>query len=202
MTILDRLHNGYVLDRRVRVLSRHLARLVPRGVALLDVGCGDGRLAQEVGRLVDAADVCGAEVFVRREAHLPRIDTFDGRHLPYAAKEFDVVLLVDVLHHADEPRALLAESLRVARRMVLIKDHLLEGLGAETTLRFMDRVGNRRHGVALPFNYWTRAQWQSVFHGLGVAPDFWLSSLGLYPIPARWVFERGLHFIARLPIAD
>jgi hypothetical protein len=28
------------------------------------------------------------------------------------------------------------------------------------------------------------------------------TSLGLYPRPARWVFERGLHFIARLTPAE
>jgi hypothetical protein len=93
---------------------------------------------------------------------------------------------------------LLAEAARVARRAVVIKDHLREGLLADATLRFMDRVGNRRHGVALPHNYWTRDRWREAFQRCGLAVDRWSERLGLYPWPAAWVFDRSLHFVARM----
>ena len=53
---------------------------------------------------------------------------------------------------------LLRETVRVARQVIVIKDHLLKGAFAYSTLRLMDWVGNARHDVALPYNYWTSAQ--------------------------------------------
>jgi hypothetical protein len=85
---------------------------------------------------------------------------------------------VDVLHHTDDPRVLLRGA-RVARRNILIKDHTRNGLFAGPTLRFMDGVGNARFGVALPYNYWTRQQWQDAFRDLDVEVEVWQSRHGL-----------------------
>jgi hypothetical protein len=107
-------------------------------------------------------------------------------------------MFVDVLHHAADPAKLLAEGVRVSRRWVLIKDHLREGLLASATLRLMDRVGNSRYGVPLPYAYWRRAQWDAAFAGLGLERRYWSDRLGLFPFPLDLVFERSLHFVALL----
>ena len=79
-----------------------------------------------------------------------------------------MVTFVDVLHHAADPRALLAEGARVARHSLVIKDHLLRGFLAGPTLRFMDRIGNERHGVSLPYDYWRPETWTHAFEALGL----------------------------------
>lgn len=54
----------------------------------------------------------------------------------------------------------------------------------------------------MPYNYLSRAEWTAAWSRAGLAVDQWESSLNLYPAPASWVFERGLHFAARLaPVA-
>ena len=55
-------------------------------------------------------------------------------------------MFVDVLHHTDDPMVLLREAGRVASGFVLIKDHTQNGILAGRRLRFMDWVGNARHG--------------------------------------------------------
>jgi hypothetical protein len=62
----------------------------------------------------------------------------------------------------------------------------------------MDRVGNTRHGVALPYNYWRRSQWRQEFERVGLSPRNWNDSLHLYPWPASLLFDRSLHFVSRL----
>jgi hypothetical protein len=107
-------------------------------------------------------------------------------------------MFIDVLHHTTEPMILLREAVRATRQAILIKDHLVEGTFAYSTLRFMDWVGNARHNVALPCNYWTLAEWHRAFDKLGLNINYWEWNLKLYPFLADLIFGRSLHFIARL----
>lgn len=195
--MLDRVHESFVRSRRARVLTRWFAGQIPRGATLLDVGCGDGQIARGIARACPGVEVRGIDVLVRPDAAIP-VEAFDGSRIPHADGSRDFVLFVDVLHHTNDPMVLLREACRVARRGVLIKDHTADGVLAVPTLRFMDRVGNLRHGVRLPYNYWPRARWDAAFAELRLRPVVWESHLGLYPAPADWVFGRGLHFAARL----
>ncbi|HEV2022080.1 MAG TPA: methyltransferase domain-containing protein [Terriglobales bacterium] len=154
MKLMDSIHGGYVFPRRVRILSQHLAEMAPREASILDVGCGDGLLDQLLLERRPDLSVRGIEVLIRKKTYRP-IETYDGKTIPFPQKSFDAVMLVDVLHHTDDPLELLTQAAGVARKCVLLKDHTRNGLLAGPTLRFMDRVGNARHGVALPYNYWT-----------------------------------------------
>jgi SAM-dependent methyltransferase len=195
------LHGAYVHGRRVRVLASWLTRLLPRDASVLDVGCGDGLLASLIQRERPDLRIVGIDVLVRQHTHVP-VQPFDGAHIPLPDGGVDVVTFVDVLHHTLDPMVLLREADRVARTHVVIKDHTANGVLARPTLRFMDRVGNARHGVALPYNYWTRRQWDAAFTELGWEVEAMERALGLYPVPANWLFGRGLHFIGSFRVSD
>lgn len=195
------LHRKVIGPRRARVLTKHLLEALPEDCAsLLDVGCGDGA----IGRLMRAENarlrVTGVETHERPTCRIP-VQHYDGARLPLDDDSRDVVMLIDVLHHADDPAVLLREAARVARRAVLVKDHVREGILAKTTLRFMDGVGNHGTGVAVPGVYWTRAQWAKLFRALPADVELYRGALGLYAWPISPVFDRSLHFIARLGLA-
>lgn len=197
MNILWRVHDGYVHERRVRILARHFASLIPRNVSILDVGCGDGRLAREIVALCPGVAVTGIDTLPRPGAVID-VETYDGVRLPFEAETFDFVLFADVLHHTADPGMLLREAARVARRGVLIKDHVVSSRMDHALLSFMDWVGNARYGVKMTYNYATHNQWQSIFAALRLVPVEWRSDLGLYPGLAGLIFDRTLHFITRL----
>ncbi len=199
MSMLGTLHQRYVSDRRVNVLARAVSSMLPDNASVLDVGCGDGQLSSRISKMRRDVQVRGIDVLKRPHTEIP-VQEFDGSTIPFPDGSFDVVLFVDVLHHTSDPMVPLREARRVARRAIIIKDHTLTGMFAYNTLRFMDRVGNKRHGVALPYNYWTPAQWQTAVRELGVSATVWRKDLELYPRPARWLFERSLHFLALLSI--
>jgi SAM-dependent methyltransferase len=199
MALLDRVHGNLVHGRRVRVLAEWLTRLLPQNARVLDVGCGDGLLARIVGDARPDLTLEGIDVLVRGQTHVP-VRAFDGRHIDSPDGAYDAVMFVDVLHHTDDPEILVAEAARVAKQCVVIKDHTKDGLLAGRTLAFMDWVGNARHGVALPYNYWPKARWLDLFRRRELKVEEWVDRLGLYPAWARPVFERKLHFIARLGV--
>jgi hypothetical protein len=107
-------------------------------------------------------------------------------------------MFVDVLHHTNNIREVLIEASRVSRRFVLIKDHLSESPIDFYTLKFMDWVGNRPHGVVLPNNYQSRSQWDTYFANAQLSLKAWRDQVPLYPFPFSGIFGRKLHFVALL----
>ena len=199
MGVVGLLHDNLVFSRRARVLARELGGVLPDAHSVLDVGCGDGLIDRIICEQRPGLSITGVDVLLRPHTHIP-VQQFDGTHLPFEDKSFDVVLFTDVLHHTDDPEVLLREAKRVARVALVLKDHTKQGHLAYLTLRFMDWVGNARHGVALPYNYWTYSQWMGALRSLGLTVQVWKQALGLYPRPASWLFDRRLHFVARIAV--
>jgi SAM-dependent methyltransferase len=197
MALFDHIHGKFVFGRRVRKLAEHLAAVLPENAQVLDVGCGDGNVAWLIMQRRPDVSIKGLDVLVRPMTHIP-VEKFDGKSLPSPDASYDAVMFVDVLHHTEDPMVLLREADRVARKAVVLKDHTCDGLLARPTLRFMDHVGNARHGVVLPYNYWSKERWLAAFGELKWKIVAWQAKLGLYPWPASWIFGRSLHFVARL----
>ena len=191
-------HSRLVHQRRVKILRGWIDRYLPAAAtSVLDVGSGDGLVLSRIVQSRPGLVAKGIDVLPRAHTHVP-VTLFDGRRIPYDDESFDAVMMIDVLHHTDDPAVLLGEARRVARQCILIKDHLRDGWLAAERLKFMDYLGNARYGVALPCVYWTQREWSRAFADLGLAVQRWQTELGLYPWFADWVFGRSLHFVARL----
>ena len=191
---IGRWHQAFVFQRRARVLAELLAAQIPQRATVLDVGCGDGTIGSLIAQLRPDVAIQGAEFQVRSGCKIP-CQAFDGKKLPFGEASFDVSLFVDVLHHTQDPAILLDEAARVSR-FVLIKDHLAENFLDHLTLRFMDWIGNRPHGVPLTYNYQSRDQWRRYFSACGLTEASWTTHLPLYPPPFSVLFGRGLHFVS------
>jgi ubiquinone/menaquinone biosynthesis C-methylase UbiE len=194
---LGQIHERVVFNRRVAVLGEALGALVEAGSDILDVGTGDGQIASLVAAAAPGTTVRGIDIMARPTSHIP-VDIFDGQTIPHPDKSFDIVSFVDVLHHTDDPVVLLKEAARVARKAVILKDHFSENGVDHTTLRFMDWVGNAPHGVVLPYNYASRAEWAEWYAEAGLEIETVSTDVPLYPAPFSMIFGRGLHFVARL----
>ena len=193
-----RSHRALVFGRRARVLADALAPLLPPGAqTVLDIGCGDGTIAGLLAERRPDLTIEGVEVTPRPTC---RIDCrpFDGSQLPFPDQSFDVCLLVDVLHHTTDVTQLLREAARVSRTHIVLKDHLSETSFDHATLRAMDWVGNRPHGVTLTYNYQSLSQWQQHFAACGLQAAQLCTDLPLYPFPFSLLFGRKLHFVAQL----
>ena len=178
------------------MLASSIAGLLPNEASILDVGCGSGDIASALLSMKPNLKIEGVDVLVRPHTAIP-VREFDGAHLPFADGNFDYALLIDVLHHTDDPAALLREVSRVASH-VIIKDHYRNGFLARARLRFMDWVGNAPHGVRLPYNYLSRSDWAALWRLTGLQVESKVEDLPLYAGPANWLFGKGLHFLAEL----
>jgi len=199
MNWLGKLHARFVHEGRVSRLSSLLAELLPPNASVLDVGCGDGRVASMISVRRPDVVIQGIDIHLRETTLIP-VSEFDGERIPFDDRSFDVVMFVDVLHHTNDPMVLLREAARVSRNSILLKDHNENGIFSNMTLRMMDWMGNRPHGVALPYNYWKRQAWDKAFVEVAVEPKVKIEKLGLYPALIDKVCGRQLHFIASLSV--
>jgi len=202
LKLVSAIHGAWVRGGRVVRLAEAIAELCPRGAAeILDVGCGDGQIAENLSRRLDeGCEIIGLDVMLRDLSAIP-VTEYDGRTIPFEDGSFDAVLLVDVLHHTTDAAALLKEAARVARVCVIVKDHVCESGADRRILSFMDWVGNRPSGVALEYNYLSDSDWDDCIASAGLVSQYRTNDVKLYRWPLSMLFHRRMHVLMRLQAA-
>ena len=103
-----------------RDVLESIARLVPPGSRVLDLGCGDGALLAHLqatrgctgyGVEIDDAEVQGC---LRRGVNVLQLNLEDGLTM-FGDDAFDVVLQIDTLQHLRNAETMLRETARVGR---------------------------------------------------------------------------------------
>ncbi len=95
---------------------------LPRS-SVLEIGAGEGSILKRLSELnfgdeLYALEISssGIEAIKRKKiSRLAECKVFDGYHVPYAEKRFDIAILSHVIEHVEHPRQLIGEASRVAR---------------------------------------------------------------------------------------
>ena len=102
------------------LMTQAIARLVPQGARVLDLGCGDGallaHLQQHKGCTGYGVELDDANVHacVQRGVNVLQLNLDEGLSL-FADQSFDVVLQIDTLQHLRNAETMLQETVRVGR---------------------------------------------------------------------------------------
>jgi len=110
--------------RRRRVDYELIEEMIAPGSRVLDLGCGDGALLQE---LVEQKNVVGRGVEINDQRVLECVDrglaVFHGDLIVwlsyYGDQSFDTVILSQTLQQTLDPRKVLREMLRVGKRAII-----------------------------------------------------------------------------------
>jgi SAM-dependent methyltransferase len=109
-------YGGYRYDGRWRALAQELAQryALEPGQRVLDVGCGKGFLLYELAQVVPGLEVVGIDISAyaianAKEEIRPALRVANAVSLPFAERQFDLVVSLGTLHNlaiADLWRAL------------------------------------------------------------------------------------------------
>lgn len=112
-------------DPSVKLTDELIMQHIHRGSRVIDLGCGDGRLMQRLHQEL-GCDVMGVEVehsnivsVIQRGLPAIEADLNDGL-LDIPDGSFDYAVLSQTLQQVRNPKRLLVEMLRVARRALVV----------------------------------------------------------------------------------
>ena len=119
--LVRRLMAGFERD-----LDALLGLAAPRSI--LDVGCGEGVLAQRWAQRLGEARVVGIDLEEESiqagwaEHRAPNLEyrVMEAANLPFAEHEFELASAIEVLEHLPDPEHTLAEMARCAQRHLLV----------------------------------------------------------------------------------
>ncbi len=150
-----------------RPLAYKIASLIPDNSKVLDVGCNDGTTSLMLLEKSPSLQLCGVDIQSNRACKIPK-QVYDGKYLPCESNSFDVVIALDVLHHTNHIEGLLKEMARVAKNVVILKDHACGNYIEYLALSVLDYIGNEPYGIPCVYNYPSYARWDEYFSSAGL----------------------------------
>jgi SAM-dependent methyltransferase len=148
-----------MLEWLTAIRGRFIAGLYARRLAaasrVLDVGCGNGVVA-DILRCRLGLDMTCADTARRLRRDLPFTAIKPDGALPFGDLAFDAAMLNDVLHHVADQKGLIDRSLRVAGKVLIFE------VEPGWLLRIFDRFINLLHygGLPAPGTYRTAGGWR------------------------------------------
>ena len=120
MKITDKFHSKFIYNRRMFQLHNHISEIIKKYniKQILDVGAGDGKIDSMIMENNDVS-ITGIDVLVRDTTYIP-VEKYDGSHIQKEDNSVDTLMLIDVLHHTEDPEAVFKEVCRVSNKYIII----------------------------------------------------------------------------------
>jgi SAM-dependent methyltransferase len=144
---------------RSKIISRALEGLLYGKV--LDIGCGDGIITNEISKHFKCS-IISTDIVDQRELDIPFKLMKRRGELPFNDGEFDIAIFIHCLHHINDYNPLINEARRVAKN-ILIYDYEPTFMGVIT-----DIICNLIHYKILLFPLPKSLKfWEKIINGRG-----------------------------------
>jgi len=145
-------------------MALEIARVIPRGSEVLDVGCGNGFIAHHLSAMLGTSTV-GIDLETRSTAPID-YRKYDGVKFPFAERSFDAILLCYVLHHAQDVRVVLNEMRRALREggIAIVYEDIPQTVWDRGVCWIHNQQWRGRTG---PCTFRRESAWRSLFNEFG-----------------------------------
>ena len=166
-----------IASARVNPILNSFASVIRPHSRIIDIGAGKGLLARAMAERFGAC-VTMVDVARYNQTNLP-LTVCDSRALAFASDSFDYAVLSFVLHHCNQPDAILREALRVAPQVIVVENDVRGGIRDALT-RLIDSWPAIQYGT--PPCYFAKTR------------DEWLNWFAAFPVETRVLGEFTLEY--------
>ena len=150
----------------------HFDGFINKNDKILDIGAGCGWNGQYL-REKKNIQITLLDVIDSNQTDLELI-LYNGKKIPFPDNSFDVVLLICVLHHCNEPLEILKEAKRVSKDRIIIIEDTFNSWLEKLLLYFWDTILNLTAAIFLimsfsenmAFNFKKIYDWKKIFSSL------------------------------------
>lgn len=153
------------LSHAVSTSVENINKILGKKANILDYGCGNMALAKHLYHMGLASSITCVDTYE------PLSETSQDNALTYQTiddfksksrnENFDLIIIVNVLHHAGVENAVsMLKELSAKTKFILVIDHLEYSFFSRQILRLSDWFGNYAYGVNTPKKYFSTKLWQ------------------------------------------
>jgi ubiquinone/menaquinone biosynthesis C-methylase UbiE len=156
---------GYKIgDARAKLYVSKAKKYLKRGDKILDFGSGSCNVVEILRD--DGFDVTPVDIVNMSFVKGIKPVIYDGKKLPFKNNQFDVGLILVVLHHIADPEAAIREVSRVCKKVIIIEE-VYENLIRNYATFIWDSVVNIEF-IGHPHSNKTDEAWKETFKIIGL----------------------------------
>lgn len=156
---LKHLFVNYNAPNRRVILFNKLKKTINKKNKILNLGCGTCLLDEcfkNNGYLIDSIDIYDGSL---SDSIIPTI--YDGKKIPAKKKQYDLALILSVLHHVNDKKEIIKETKRVAKSIIIQEDIIERGFKRDVFSVF-DNFINLDFNLNQN-NYYSLQEWKDFF---------------------------------------
>jgi SAM-dependent methyltransferase len=138
--------------------KKHLEK--NRKLKILDFGCGSMEVSKKLRDKIYVGQIVGSDIFKHRFKS-NKIVYIDNDELFKKKEKFDIIFIVDVLHHigVEDAHKIIRKLFKLSNN-IIIKDHFEHSYLSRQLLRLVDFYANYGYGVNIPKKYFDKTSWK------------------------------------------
>ena len=169
---------------------------------ILDYGCGSMEISKKLEEKNYIKSIVGSDIF-NHSYKSKKLTYISNEKLFKENEKFDVIFVVDVLHHVGINNAhKIINKLSKLSKIIIIKDHFEYGFFSRQLLRFVDFYANYGYGVNVPKKYFNKNKWKKTLIKSNSKEIFRKNSFQQHDGLFNLILNKKHHFVSMIKIYE
>ena len=171
-------------------------------LSILDYGCGSMEISKKLEEKNYIKSIVGSDIF-NHSYKSKKLTYINNGRLFKENQKFDVIFVVDVLHHVGINNAhKILDKLSKLSKIIIVKDHFEHGFFSRQLLRFVDFYANYGYGVDVPKKYFNKNQWKKTLIKSNSKEIFRKNSFQQHDGLFNLILNKKHHFVSMIKIYE
>lgn len=190
---------GDRLKRITKIIDELLIQIYKKKkkkLKVLDFGCGSMEISKKLQNKNYIMKIVGSDIF-KHKYKSNKIIYLNNSELFKKKQKFDIIFVVDVLHHIgiDDAYKVIKKLSKLSNN-IIIKDHFEYSYLSRQLLRFVDLYANYAYGVNIPKKYFNKISWKQTLIKSNCKEIFHKKNFQQHDGLFNFILNKKYHFVS------